>query len=834
MSATPFFVNRFGDRYLYDVNRNAFNQAGAANVFRRRYGEALFAEDKLTIIVGTDSGLLLKFVQDRGVPSGSRFLFLELDSLLPGIIDEVGSELADGIQLTGQRDLAELLRDVRFTDYANLGGVRLIESIGVTDDFHGDYRDFFTTVRQQLDAVQWIHNTQLSNPSFVHRQLENLIEQHVPARVLKGSFEGQTALLIGGGPSLDELLPFIRQHQDDMVLFAVSRVCRRLRDAGITPHIVASIDPTELSFDISKELLEMDPDVVLAHANHMNFPLLAQWRGRSVFLDRRYPWPCKDEPDNIGSAGPTVTNTAFVLAQAMGFSTIVLAGIDLCHSPTGYSHARGSNEFDAGPKFHNANMRVPTNRGGSAETSPDFYNAIKAFGGQAGQAVARGIRVINPAADAAAIANVEHVAAEQLSAPPPRQPIFATLHGRIDSDPAADRMANFAAMKKELARVRNQLRQIVKLSEEALECNDGLFGRRGKPADFRHKHRMDKIERQIDRRHGEIASIVKMFSARAFLHMPPSDRDWTDEEIEQAGITYYTAYRDNANTIIDLIEHAQQRIEVAVEESRAQPDFERLFARWDHDRIPGRALVWLHRHDKQVEDLPDTVQPRFDAAIAAFREILDTRDTGHARKMQSEAALGPLRSRLLRLFKERDHNNLDATTAQLARQESAEGRQLHGLALGYLAELDEDSESAFAHYATLIELAGEQLRDSESETSNPRLEDALRRMIVIALDLQQIDQAQLILQTLAEMSPAYLPQYADLLRLTGQYESAVDVYNHYLRLAPDDHLTMLRLGKLYQEIGALDAARTAFTYILEKDPDNKAARSLLQEIDNAA
>ena len=32
MTTRPFFVNSFGERYLYDVNRGAFNQIGAANV----------------------------------------------------------------------------------------------------------------------------------------------------------------------------------------------------------------------------------------------------------------------------------------------------------------------------------------------------------------------------------------------------------------------------------------------------------------------------------------------------------------------------------------------------------------------------------------------------------------------------------------------------------------------------------------------------------------------------------------------------------------------------------------------------------------------------------
>lgn len=84
------------------------------------------------------------------------------------------------------------------------------------------------------------------------------------------------------------------------------------------------------------------------------------------------------------------------------------------------------------------------------------------------------------------------------------------------------------------------------------------------------------------------------------------------------------------------------------------------------------------------------------------------------------------------------------------------------------------------------------------------------------------------------MSPAYEPQFAELLRLSGNTDAAITVYSDYLSKAPGDHVAMLRLGKLYRTIGAVDAARTAFTYILEHDPENKAAQTLLEEIDTAA
>ena len=835
MQTLPFLVNAFGDRYLYDVNRGVFNQIGAANLYKQRFGEHLFDEDSLTIVVGTDSGLLPRLILDRGIPDGSRFLFIEHPDLLPTIGGAFEDDAFDEkLLLTDDTDLGALLKDIRFSDYANIGNVRLLASIGASDDFFGKYRELFTTIKQQVDSILWVHNVQLSNPSFVRRQLQNLVEEHVPAKVLENAFSGRMAVLLGGGPSLDEILPWVREHQGDLLIIAVSRVCRRLQQAGVLPHLVVSIDPTDLSFDISKEFLELDPRAVLAFANHVSFPLLAQWRGRSVYLDRRFPWGGSDEPENIGSAGPTVTNTAFDLARQMGLSTVVFAGIDLCHSSEGYTHARGSNEFDAGPALAAGVMRVPTNGGRMAQTTPDFFNAIKGFSAQAQAARKQGMQVINPANGAARIDGVDHIPLEEIAVETADPEPFEVLHRLIDSDSLPGRNANLLVMQRELARAHNGLRAIVKLAEEALRCNDGLFGRNGKTADYRHKKRMDRIERQLDTRHGDFSRIVRMFSARAFLHMPPSEREWSDDEIEQAGRTYYTAYRDNARQLIELVESAQRRIAWALDEDLPQPDFEHLARCWREDGIPGRALVWLYRHREGADRLPQSTQQLLHGLEQEYRAVLAQRDTSHAQKKRDEATLGPVRGKLQILFKERNRDELKNMIRQLDRLADTEARQLCQLGRGFMAELDGDPELAFATYAVLIDMARDEIATEDQAAANPRLEDALRRMLVIAMNGDWRDQALLLLETLAGMSPAYEPQFAELLRLSGQTEAAISVYSDYLSKAPGDHIAMLRLGKLYHSIGAEEAARTAFNYILEQEPDNRAARTLLNEIESAA
>jgi tetratricopeptide (TPR) repeat protein len=518
----------------------------------------------------------------------------------------------------------------------------------------------------------------------------------------------------------------------------------------------------------------------------------------------------------------------------MGFSRVVFGGIDLCHSRDGYSHAMGSNEHDAGPRLGGTGMRVKTNAGRDAETTPDFFNAISSFGVQATAASRAGVAVINPAADAAVIEGVEFQTLEKIDLERPGVHPFETLHARLPPDTPAVRVANLSAMQRELRRANGRLRRVVELSEEALECNDGLFGRKGKTANFRHKRRMDKIERHLDTKLKDMSEIVRMFSSRAFLHMPPSDREWTDEEIEQAGKTYYSAYLDNARAVLALVEQAQERVAAAIEEEDEAPDFERLFGQWQRDAVPGRALAWRHRHPLDDATLAETVRQQFDRCERAFLGVMEQRDTSHARKVRDEVSLEPVRGRLQILFMEGNAQDLAKTRDQLAGLRDPEATQLIHLAEGYLAELKEEPEAAFAAYGKLIDDVRQGLAQGDAEHPNPCLEDALRRMVFIALSREWHDRALLILETLAGLSPAYEPQFAELLRLSGHVEAAANVYTDYLRKAPGDHVAMLRLGKLYQAMGAVDAAKTAFSYVLENDPRNQAALSLLRQIETAA
>jgi len=72
-SLGSFLTNDFGDRYLYAVNRNAFNRIGSDALYRTHFGERLSAEYQFTIIIGTDSGMLVRTSSIRGYRQGRAF-----------------------------------------------------------------------------------------------------------------------------------------------------------------------------------------------------------------------------------------------------------------------------------------------------------------------------------------------------------------------------------------------------------------------------------------------------------------------------------------------------------------------------------------------------------------------------------------------------------------------------------------------------------------------------------------------------------------------------------------------------------------------------------------
>lgn len=833
-----FIRNTYDDEVIYEVNRDAFDKVGASAQFQRQYGSLFEQEDYLFIIVGTDSGLLAQWIMKKTLPIGTRIIFVEPEAIYENVSPRL-PELSDNdhIRLVTGEDWYDLKESFQFQDYAYLDHIKVVQSFASLDAYFTEYRGIHWEVQNKIKDYTWQIEFQLGSQAFVKRQVENIADNKDQAICLKESFDGKTAVLLGGGPSLDELIPWVKENRHNVTVVAVSRICRRLLQAELQPDIVVSIDPHPVSFDVSKEMLEFDEKTLLIHSFHVTPLLLAQWHGPAVYFGERLPWKSKTNGENLPNQGPTVTNTALAMSIHLGFKRIILGGVDLCYDRAGNTHASGSNESNAGPLLGNVGVQVETNGGWMADTRHSFSTAVDIMGTQAERALENNCTIINPAEGAAKIPNVEHILLANIQVAQEKQTAFETISSIIPSNTAEHRSKHYKAMLKEVAHANGRLRAISKLADDALVCNDGLFGRNGKTADFKYKKRMDKIERKLDREYKDISPLVKSFGSRRFLHLvkPDKGREWTDKEIEDWGRAYYEAYQQSAEQLLHMLEDSQQRLRSRLDEEQPQPNFAELFKQWNDDLSPGRAFVWKTHHSAQYDSLTDDDKAQFGTLFDDFNDIIENQETEQALWCQNNYTLAPVRSKLQILFQQQELQELVHTSEELSKNESEEGKGLYALSKGYLAELQNDNDAAFAAYNELVDVAASKMEENEGLLpKSPELEDALRRMSGIALGLHDVDNALLILDTLSALSPTYEPQYAELLRLSGNIESAMDVYAAYLRKAPKDFVTMLKLGKLYQEVGVEDSARWAYNYVIEQDPDNEAAKALLNQLSEPA
>lgn len=817
-SCGPLVSNPFGEKYLYEINRVTFSRVDARTLYRQHFGERLFTPNSLHLIVGSDSGLLLRHLLH--IPSGEKSLYLviEPENVRERLLGEnLLPALPDHIRLTNADELKDWLNSPETLGYLVTDAVKLHESFAARDASLSVYRQLAATTEALLKDKVLRLRIDINNRTFYQKQLENISENRHPATFLQGLFTGKTAVILGGGPSLDPLLSWVIDNRDKLVIIAASRIARRLLEVNLIPHIVVSVDQQEVSFNISREMLLLPDEVLFIHSNHAANRLCAMWSGRNLYFGPRYPWVSDNEPENIDPWGPTVTNTALGAVVAMGFARAIVIGVDFCYNHTGMTHAAGSNEADAGPKLDDT-VTVDTNDGNKAETSPGYFHAMGYFDEQAQQARKAGCEVISPAPGAARMAAVTYLPAGTIKLSPLDQAPSLQLFSVLPPDTAETRLADGKEVLNELALARTALRKIASLAGEALEYSRRLYQQvDGKP-DQGLLQRISKIEGRLEREFSCYSTVAKNYNMPELLKATSTSLDQ-----QQRYLTYFTAYQQGAEDFCALVQAATRRVLARQEEDLPQPDVKKIFAQWREDKQAWRVRVFKQRRPEFVAGLPDGWQKAITTWETNARKWLHERLDGTRPKPVPPRDLSRVRGKALNLFLQQDSAELERLFNGLAQHpDTDQAAQLQALIKGYHCELHDLPDQALECYQLLI-----------GEEVTPISEEALRRIAVVALEQNKLELAQLALECLSNVSFSYQPRYADLLALCGQRQQAADLYTAYLEHVPTDLGVMIKLGKNYRAMGAEDTAQTLFKLVLDQDTGNPTARALLVETPSA-
>ncbi|TAK63008.1 6-hydroxymethylpterin diphosphokinase MptE-like protein [Methylobacter sp.] len=817
----PIKTNAFGERYFYNLNQDSFDKISSQTLYNAKFGDRLFQTDSLNIIIGTDSGLLPLYLQQKGLPKGTRYIFIEPASILEQLKNyRLLEELDPAIVCITLDEWNENTQLFKIQDYFYINSVHSFNSLCAEDDNCNVYAELCWHINEVLAQGHWNVNMTLGNETFTTRQIANLADNLLPAKLLKNTFHGKTVVLLAGGPSLDEALPWVQEHRQQIVIFAVSRISRQLKNINLEPDFIFSVDPTELSFDISKEMLTFSTQPVFVYSYHTVSSLVSQWQGIGLYLGSRVPWKSTLNHENIDGAGPTVTNTALNLAHYFGFKRIILAGVDLCFTRDGYTHANGSDEHIAGPRFNLTSLQTETNGDFMAPTSCDFAAAINTLALQAKAITATGCKIINPSANAAKVSNINYTPLTDIELDP--NPIDATAIIAEQIAFSNHRFHNEQAIISELKRAQFQINAILHLAENALTINESMYSVHGTIENYKDKRKLDKIEKKLNREHRQFSKLVKKFGIRSFIKItkPFTDEDWSAEETREMGNAYYEAYRDGAIALLKLISDAKERVLSRQEEASDEPDFNLLVTQWRKDHSFGRARSWQQNHPHA--NIPEAVQTEFNELERLFISVLDNKNTAHMARAKSYTSFFMLKKRAGLLFKHQKIQELNDLLSGLHKhEEQTTAIPYVYLINGYLAELQDDTETAITAYHNII--------DSED---SPLLEEALLRIAVIGISTNDIDNtnAYLSLQCLSQLNPFYLPFYAEVVRLRGDALAAIDAYNNYIRQFPEDTLVQMKLTMLYIENKTYDAAELMIDYILAKTPDSKVAMDLKKQL----
>lgn len=810
--------NKAGEQYLYGVNGRLFFNVDSKTIFADRFNKEFLKENSLYIVAGTDSGLFVDFIARQSIPSGAKVVFLDFAEIIEWVRQHRKVTLPRGIHLLTFEEFKESLQALDASKYIFLNTLNYIPSFSVTDGHHEVYVLLGKEVEAYLQNLHWETTIQVSNHLFLVNQFKNIADNTTHASCFFGRFKGQDALLLAGGPSLDSCISWIQAHQNECIVIAVSRISRQLLNVGITPDFIFSVDPQEISLDLSREMFHFDGKSVFIHSYHAFPPMVAQWLGKKAYLGPLFPWSSPLNGVDRASGGATVTNTALACALEMGFARIVLCGVDLCYSSEGHTHASFSKNRDHGPVVE-GETRIETNAGAYAETTHAYAFAAQHIQHLAQSELAEECRIINPNPFAAKMDGVHFQRLEDIDVKGlPHKTSPAILL------PPSERETHYAQSLREISAIEGKLKRIRALSGKAIRETRIFFQKKGNSVRTAKKH-IDKIETLL---HSEdllgISNLAKSFGIKHFLPiiMTKELDAVTDREAEDNLRQYYLAFIASVKQIATHLAKATEDIALRREENKPSPDWEKLLRYFIDSRIPGRCRL-LRQEKTTTAGMSGETDALYTRSVSMFRDYLEgawSYSKVYDQEWNQWTAVKEhsLVHNLLKLLKEKNTEKIEQIITVLEGSANDAIDPFLQFARGVLAECHQQHAKALSLFNTII--------DGVQEMNSFLVEQTLKRVASLSLSIHDIGNGLLALQCLNDLSVEYAPQYAKMLKLTNQPNEALDVYASYVERFPEDTRTMLEMATLYGELSIKEGVLLLTGYILERDPENITARQL--------
>ena len=161
---------------------------------------------------------------------------------------------------------------------------------------------------------------------------KEIVEQNAGINFLHSKHKGKPGLLVSAGPSLDDILPYLKQIDKKFILACVDTALPILSREGIVPDYVFSLDPQEDSFQYFRDYLESSAKLIFTPS--ANTKVVHYYKGEKFVVFKKTSSQFKEEESIINSKGSTqsggsVSCLALDVLIQFGCNPIFLTGQDL-------------------------------------------------------------------------------------------------------------------------------------------------------------------------------------------------------------------------------------------------------------------------------------------------------------------------------------------------------------------------------------------------------------------------------------------------------------------------------------------------------------------------
>lgn len=810
----------YGERYFEELNGSTFASTASKTVFERYFKDAFDIEYQMYLIVGTDSGLLPvyllnKYKEDR---KGRKFVFIEQSS----VIEQLDlNDLPDWLMVvSSEHTLKDLSAD--WIDYMMTKRLGLYKSIAIMDEHSEAISQLWAVVKDQYAKLKFTDLANNHTRPFVEAQLKNAPRNNYPIKNLRLRLKGKTAVVIAGGPSLDTLIDWIKQHRDELYIFAVGRVSRRLHQEGLTPDFIVSVDPHELSYDNSKQMFYFAQQSILLACYHIAPRLLSQWSGTSAYFGELYPW--QEMTGNSSSPGPTVLHSAIVQAAYLGCEQIYLAGADLCFYK-GQTHASGSAEEEVGQLSIQNTAQVMTYSGELADTDVPFSHGVEALNSIAENLHKQhGINIYNLSPYAARVEHVAHQTPEMVlfdsadatvELDNSKEQSLERIKTEIESTPKqrSEQLTNKLKVMQKERTVMVSAQKILKEAIKNVKSYESSFNQKA----------LDKAQSlrfKMDKSLGDKNRMLFYYGYNYFsqVMMPVENSEQlSDEEIAHTLTTYFDGMKKSIRDYLKLVESVIEEIKFMQRELKVDSLPCALLERWESHKEWGRALLWQKNHPLLTSASEDQKQQAcLDKAVSAFFEDISVEKTMQSARLQAQAfSVNNLIDKIVDAFESRSKPQLKALITPVSNLKSDVDREgltqfIEGALLVVEAEQSAGATSNRDAFIPLFE-----------ENKHPKLQVYLNKHLLNHyMQGEQHEQALQTLQTLCQYSKDYLIPYADYLNILGRPDLATEVALELFRSEQTNLPALIKVVHYAHKAGLNDVFTDALNVALSMDPNH--------------